>query len=251
MLGELVIELASEEKISLHKSSLFQGVLMEQIDSDYGQKLHEDGLHPYSQNLVQSGERLFWKIKTLNQEAYEQIIVPLYDENFKEIYIEHNDIKLKIIDKQIQNRSYQDLISTYYFGECPRYINILFVSPTAFKRAGNYVYYPDISLVYNSLINKFDSFAENETIRTEDILNQLVEHSKIVKYNLRSAMFNMEGVKIPAFRGEILIKIHGPQPLVNLVHLLFQYGVYSGIGIKTAMGMGAIELIDKKKREQV
>ena len=48
--------------------------------------------------------------------------------------------------------------------------------------------------------------------------------------------------------GRITLKITGPQQFVNLMHLLIRIGEYAGIGIKTAMGMGAVEIIERKKK---
>ena len=40
----------------------------------------------------------------------------------------------------------------------------------------------------------------------------------------------------------------GPQQFVNLMNLLVRIGEYSGVGIKTAMGMGAVEIIERKEK---
>ena len=63
--------------------------------------------------------------------------------------------------------------------------------------------------------------------------------------------FHLEGVKIASFMGSITIKIGGPQSLVNLVHLLMYFGEYSGVGIKTAIGMGKISVVENKKRGDI
>ena len=48
MYAKLRIELDSSQ-ISYQQSSNLQGVLMEQIDTDYAQELHQYSLNPYSQ----------------------------------------------------------------------------------------------------------------------------------------------------------------------------------------------------------
>ena len=93
-------------------------------------------------------------------------------------------------------------------------------------------------------MHKYDAFAENETIWMEEVLEQLAEYSEVIRYHLRSTVFHMEGVKIPAFKGSIMLRIRGPQPLVNLAHLLFRFGCYSGVGIKAAMGMCQLKVAD-------
>lgn len=249
MLSVLNIELESEKNkiFSYQKTSLFQGVLMEQIDSAYAEELHQNGLKPYSQRIMSTDCRIIWQIKTLNQEAYEQIINPLMSADFSSVLLKHDDMKLQVLDKSLSVSSYKKLIDTYYLGECPRIVKIQFTSPTSFKQNGRYVFFPDIHLLYNSLMNKYDAFAENETIGMEEVLEQLTEYSEMISYNLCSTMFHLEGIKIPAFKGSITLKIRGPQPLVNLAHLLFRFGCYSGVGIKTAMGMGAMEIVEKEE----
>ena len=56
----------------------------------------------------------------------------------------------------------------------------------------------------------------------------------------------MEGIKIPSFVGEVTIRINGPEQMVNLANMLLKYGQYSSIGIKSAMGMGAVLVEDKE-----
>ena len=39
----------------------------------------------------------------------------------------------------------------------------------------------------------------------------------------------------------------GPQQMVNLMHMLLHFGTYSGVGIKTAMGMGGFQIEERKR----
>ena len=221
---------------------------MERIDSAYAEELHQNSLKPYSQSVISTGDKVLWKIATLNQKAYEQIVNPLLSADFDSVTLKHGDTKLGILNKSLSVGGYQKIIDTYYLGECPKTVKVQFTSPASFKQNGRYVFYPDLRLLYNSLMNKFDAFAENETIRTEEVLDQLTESSEVIHYYLRSTAFHLEGVKIPAFKGSIVLRINGPQPMVNLAHLLFHFGSYSGVGIKSAMGMGAMEVVEREAR---
>jgi CRISPR-associated endoribonuclease Cas6 len=80
----------------------------------------------------------------------------------------------------------------------------------------------------------------------EDILEQLVLNSEITWYRIRSTGFPMEGVRIPSFMGTIRIRLHGTDTLARYARFLMRFGVYSGTGIKTAMGMGAIRLNERR-----
>ena len=62
-------------------------------------------------------------------------------------------------------------------------------------------------------------------------------------------MFHLEGIKIPSFVGNITLKINGTRQFVNLINMLCEFGVYSGVGIKTAIGMGSIGVSQKSGKE--
>ncbi len=81
----------------------------------------------------------------------------------------------------------------------------------------------------------------------QETLGQLTENSSIEKYRLRSTCFPLEGVKIPAFMGELGIYISGTETMARYARLLFRFGEYAGVGIKTAMGMGALRIKEAKK----
>ncbi|MCR5793322.1 MAG: CRISPR-associated endoribonuclease Cas6 [Lachnospiraceae bacterium] len=240
-----------EEKMKrgqiINKTSLFQGALMEFLEADYVNVLHEQGLKPYTQNVYYENKQLIWRVVTLNEEAYEGIILKILQSKRNEICIQHDESRFIILEKTITTKMYDELVKEYFFEDGSRYIKVNFYTPTAFKSEGKNVIYPDVRKVFNSLMNKFDCFAQQESIKSDEVLEQLVEYTDIIQYNLRSVLFYMEGVKIPAFRGTATFKVNGPQSMVNLVNLLFRYGEYSGVGMKTAIGMGKINIIEKER----
>lgn len=78
--------------------------------------------------------------------------------------------------------------------------------------------------------------------RTRVIANEKAEYSQIVDYRLRSTKFYLEGTKIPAFMGELTIRVNAPLPILQLADVLLRSAVYTGVGVKTSLGMGKIEL---------
>ena len=95
-----------------------------------------------------------------------------------------------------------------------------------------------------------DAVMKDESMIDEETLEQLCENSRVICYDLKSVPFHLEGIKIPAFIGKITIKLTGTQTLANFAHLLLQFGTYSGIGIKTAIGMGAVKILDEGRRRE-
>ena len=128
----------------------------------------------------------------------------------------------------------------FYQNEYHRYIDLEFLTPTAFKSNGRYVILPDVRYIFQSLMNKYGVSSPDMEMYDEETLEQLVQNSNIIRYKLKSVYFPMEGIKIPSFKGELSIKVNGTATMAKYAQLLTDFGEYSGIGIKTAMGMGGV-----------
>ena len=247
MLGKFELKLRCAEEINYQMASLFHGVLMELIPSEYADYLHLSQLHPYSQHLEYRDETWYWIICGLNKEAVQTIIVDSVW-NVNRITLKKKNIKIDIIQRKYIEISYQELMDHFYETENSPYINVHFIAPTAFKQKGKYVFYPDLRGIYQSLMSKYDSAARDEGMVDEETLEQLCENSQIVRYDLKSVNFFVEKVKIPAFIGKITIKLTGTKTMTNFANMLFEFGEYSGIGIKTSLGMGCIKLNERGRK---
>lgn len=242
MLAELRMKLESDKpELGYYQSSNMQGVLMERLENEYAERLHEQGLKPYSQYLW-GGEEKEWIVHTFTQDAYQNIMVPLLDGRFTEFVIEKKEIPVKIREKALKTANMQDLLGEFYSGKCNRYLNLEFLTPTSFKSDGRYVIMPDARYIYQSLMNKYSAASSEMDMYDEETLEQLVDSSRIVGYKLRSTFFPLEGVKIPSFKGEMSIKVGGTETMAKYARLLARFGEYSGVGIKTAMGMGGLKI---------
>ena len=238
MYARLIMELDSNE-INYRNSSNLQGVIMENIASEYAEELHKSQLNPYSQYLVKKQDKIYWHIHTVTDEAYEKILLPMA--RLKEVEIKKKNITAHIANRKIETEEEKALVDEFYEKDCAKYLKLRFLTPTAFKRDGRYVIYPDLHLVYGSLMRKYNEASEELGMIDEEVLDQLTEKSSIVRYRLQTIDFPVEKVKIGGFIGEITIHILGGETLARYVRMLCRFGEISGIGIKTGMGMGAME----------
>ena len=76
----------------------------------------------------------------------------------------------------------------------------------------------------------------------EDTLRELTEGSRILRYNLRTVPFPMEKIHMIGFVGSIRLRLSGPGTMARFARMLFRFGEFSGVGIKTGMGMGAMRM---------
>ena len=114
MLSQLKIQLEDENKVLGYNSgSIFQGLIMEIIDPDYGERLHHLSINPYSQYIKRTKKGAEWIITTLNQEAYEKIITPLLEVD--QIDLKKKELKLSIYDRELKKLSRQAFVEKHLF----------------------------------------------------------------------------------------------------------------------------------------
>ena len=238
MLSSLNIEL--EGKIEKSRNdllgSLFQGFIMENIDTDYADTLHVSTLHPYSQYVTMTEDKIIWTLNTLNAEAKEKIADKI--KKMEKVNIKYKEKEYKIVSTKEKSINYKDLVKENYLKDGSRRLKVSFLTPTSFKQDGKYVIFPTVRLIFQSLMLKFDKSSSDMEVFGKDILETFESYTEITMYKLRSTYFHLDGTKIPSFIGDITITIKGPAQLVNLANLLLKFGTYSGVGIKTGIGMG-------------
>ena len=227
------------EKISFNKGSRLQGFLMENIDSEYADYLHTMQYHPYTQFLEINGDNTIWHINLLDDES-EKHICPILD-GLKSITLDCDEV-IEIVDTKQYDLSQNELLSELTNTRPNRYAKIKILTPAAFKSYGEYYFWPDVKLIFNSIINRFNKFSVDFTLEDTNIINDIEENFAICDYNIRTKNFYLEGVKIKGFVGDIIFRFNGPQQLVNIGNMLLKYGEFTGIGIKTSIGMGGFNI---------
>ncbi len=190
---------------------------LKDLDKDKGNQIHED--------------------KFFNQyiSPREWIINTDIDYSFRdEYYLNKFDTRIKLKDKKISIFSEQNMADKFLVNDpYKKTVRIRFLTPTSFKQAGDYVLFPTKNLIMQSLSNKWNSWAEKFTL--EDIE---WDNCKISRYDLRSINYLLKGVRIQAFIGYVDIFFWGGESLIRLGNMVCNFGNYSGIGIKTSLGMG-------------
>ena len=234
-----------EKKHGYYISSLFHGALMDMLEPEYADALHENGFHPFSQFISDKGDHLIWTVSALNWDAEENILTKLQEDEFCNVHLEHRDEDFQVCECTVSSISYQGLMNDFFFEKQDRILRLKFLSPVSFKQNGRYTIFPTVRLIFQSLMLRYDAFSDKHSVLSDEVLEHFEKYIKIVGYNLRSTVFHMESVKIPSFIGTVTLKINGPQQLVNLAWMLAEFGIYSGVGIKVSMGMGAMDIVGR------
>jgi CRISPR-associated endoribonuclease Cas6 len=244
----ITLHLTGDEKshYTYNMASVFQSIMMDAIGPDYAGKLHQDGMHPYSQFLKIDNNEIDWTVNVLTEEASDHIINVLGSDQFQNVHLMKREEILPVIDKSFKEITYDDLIQKYYLGESGPLLRIRFLTPTAFKSDGKYIIYPTARLLFQNLMLKYDACAEGSSIYSDELVDEFEKYADIVGYRLRSTVYYISHAQIVSFLGDITIRIGGTRQLANIGNMLAHFGEFSGVGIKTGMGMGAMCVMERE-----
>ncbi len=220
--------------------SVFHGALMERIPNNLAEKLHGDGIRPYSQCIYhdsKSGKNI-WKINFLNEEVYNS-----FSEYFREgleFELIQQGCTVKIARRNLlQELSYEELADRIFLDEKKiTGAEIHYLTTTGFKRNGYYVIMPEPFLLLQSLLMKWNTFTSYSKMEEEHLAENLASHCYLTKYRLQSQIFSVEHRNIQGFGGYQRFGFNGSDMVVRLLGVLFSFAPFAGIGIKTALGMG-------------
>ena len=223
--------------------SILHGALMERLPGDYAAYLHTENLRPYSQSIRWDREtgRVLWRIGTLDRTAGEIIGGVLH--GIGSIHLRQKGYSIDVQNIQcIAQRSYQDIADEYFRAEtAPRGAEIHFLTPTSFKQGGAYIILPESALILQSLLTRWNRFCPDIRIEEDNLAQELAAHIHLTRYALHSAAYSVEGYNIRGFRGQIALRFTGSDMVRRILGTLLAFAPYAGIGIKTALGMGAAE----------
>lgn len=227
-----------EQRANYNWGSLFHGFLMQALPGAVADMLHESALRPFSQYvLVRADNQITWQIGLWDEEIagdIVQVIMPL-----SRLELAQKGLTLSVAGVQRITRTENEFFDYFFIRDnpCRRY-EIEFLTPCTHKQAGRYVLFPSPELMVNSLIRRYSAFSRDISLDEPAVMLEISRHIHIVRYSLRSAVYYLENTKITGYTGRITVVIGGPEQLARLAGALLSFGEYSGIGIKTALGMG-------------
>jgi len=241
MITKITCELKLPSEIKTHNiGSLLHGVLMELLKPETATNLHHYRYNPLKQRLCFEPTTTKWEIIALEANLGFELT-----EIFKklvQINIKHHNAFVELSKTKIKKIDLNQLINHHMTQSAPKHlIKLKITSPMSFKDQGSYAIFPEVKKMLRSIMLTFDYFSNDTKLYDYEALDYLSQSVKIIDYNLRSVKFDLEKVKIPAFKGSLVLKLNANLQTTQLLNLILAYGSYSGMGIKTSIGMGAYE----------
>lgn len=210
--------------------------LLSQIPSGAAEALHSQQDHPISQFVTLDKEKTtsIWTIHLLSAEAA-VLFGPVIES--AETILLHTG-KLSVISQSPKTEiQFEDIIRQARQNDSSR-AELRFLTAASFKQNGRYVIFPQEKLILQSLANRWNSFCAEYPLSDPDALRMLEGGIFIRDYALKSVRYHLKNVYIPAFVGKVTLDSRLPVPLAELWRAILLWADYSGIGIKTALGMG-------------
>ncbi|MDO8685412.1 MAG: CRISPR-associated endoribonuclease Cas6, partial [Clostridiales bacterium] len=231
------------ERPSIYWGYVLYGMLMQKVDRCFADYMHEQNLKPLCQHVIcGKNNTAEWRINLLN-EASAEAVIPIFRDS-AEWYSGSKGTSFRFSGIELSKPiSSKELCDKYFIDEKPKSnIEIIFKTPCSFKSDESYCIFPSAELTVKSLVNKWNAFTEDFVLDDEDALKELLGRTRIARYELKSVGYHIKGAVIPSFVGSIILSAKGPEPLMRLFNLIIAFAGYSGVGIKTALGMGGCEV---------
>lgn len=106
-----------------------------------------------------------------------------------------------------------------------------------------------MTLIMQSLLTRWNYFCPDICIIEDDgIAEILAFYTRPTRYALHTAEFSVDGYNLRGFRGDLALQFLGSDMVRRVLGILLTFAPFSGIGIKTVLGMGAVETTIRESR---
>lgn len=244
------IEMRTEKGVpSPYWGSLLHGMLLERLPEEWQARLHGDGPRPFSQWVCPgSGPTFCWHLNILDS-GLAASVAPLFQEGTR-LPCKHLQGDFIIEKAFCESMTVQAYTKPFFLCEAasPR-LRLSFLTTTTHRTQGGYALFPSVDLIARSLRERLCEAAPDLVLADDEALEQIIAHTRIVRYRLQSGSYALEGARIQGYTGHVDLNIQGPDPLIRLADLLYGFAPWCGVGIKTALGMGGCSIgpIDYRK----
>ena len=212
--------------------------MLERAPREFAARLHESTVTPVSQYV--RGD--LWQVSLFGAGSIETLSPIL--EGLDEVFLRRDRTRVTLEQAGFRRiDSVNDLLERPVWDRG----SLSFRTPTAFKSAGVYQLLPTQRLVLQSLILKWNG-CFGDVCPIEDDgggLEALAEGLCYRSLRLDSTEFAMKHTRIPGVLGQIAFENRLSGFHKQLANALLAFGTYSGVGIKTTLGMGGLEITTK------
>lgn len=215
--------------------------LLSCVEQDTGDLFHSQDVHPIAQHVWYdtATQSEWWTVNLLTDAAVDTFLPILEQAEQAELHKQKIPFSVRCIE---QGLSAQQLLQRARNLEDMRRYPLRFVTPTSFKQNGRYAIFPQESLLLQSLVNRWEQCFPEFSLNDPDAMHAILNGLHITDYKLQTLRHPLKQTRIPAFVGKIILDARLPAPLLEIVKTLYCFAPYTGLGVKTTLGMGGIQI---------
>ncbi|MBP3655955.1 MAG: CRISPR system precrRNA processing endoribonuclease RAMP protein Cas6 [Clostridia bacterium] len=219
--------------------------LLSMIPHEEGDRMHEQGIRPVSQYVWHDhkAQEDWWIVNLLNDEAI-ALFLPVL-EQVKEADLHRQTIRFGMRQIERIDSAQAFIQRAHALPEAKRY-EFLFSAPTSFKQNGRYVIFPQEALILQSLVGHWNLCYPEVTLDDPDAMQAILRGVYITDYKLQTLRHSLKQTRIPSFIGKVVLDVRLPAPLAEVFRTLYCFAPYAGMGIKTALGMGGVQIASQQ-----
>lgn len=228
--------------------SLMHGWLNEQLPAPFPEQLHQDEVKPLSQWIEVRASGVFcWHIQSLDAQLSEALAALLTEG--QTIAIRHMGAGFSIREVRRTTLAPSAYMKQIFLAPQPcQGLIVRFRTTTTHRTGGQYALFPSVELMGRSLRQRLCQIMPESPLADDEALEQVLAHVTLRRYKLQSSTFSLEGHYVTGYFGSLELHFSGPDPVNRLAEMLFGIAPWTGIGIKTALGMGGCEVERIKER---
>lgn len=220
---------------------------MRKHDSQYAELLHTGKQRtPISITIYADAKNAKCGIVNLclfNQEAVDHFYTLIPDDGY---FLKRLRSRLTIEEETEEQLEEQELCNRWLLpgAKIPKFFDVHFLTPTAFSKHGHSLPMPDLQLMLRSAASQFNLLAlENSRIDDTQLL-EIMERAVIVhRCNIQTIPYAFKpDTALCGFVGTMRLELKGAGAVNQLLYMLLYIAQFTGIGVRTSLGMGKIRL---------
>lgn len=212
--------------------------LLEQLPPSVGTHQHNGERTGISQFVQCPGEgQVIWQISLMGEKAESVFTAVLEEMETCKLRNEHTVLHLS--QRQVLRFDGVEQLLTQVY---PVRRQLRFVSPTAFKVRGAYELLPSPERILQSLIRRWNVCIPECPIEDEDGQGtaMLARGLRCCGLQLQDSRYILKGQTIPGTIGSMTLENRHSGFQAQLTNALLTFATFSGVGIKTTLGMGGV-----------
>ncbi|WP_255362991.1 MULTISPECIES: CRISPR-associated endoribonuclease Cas6 [unclassified Thermosipho (in: thermotogales)] len=230
--------------------------ILKMNNSELAKKLHDNiGHKPFTVSsflgkkvdkplVIEKEKSYYIRMTFLEDNVFNSIAINMFKNKFDKKKLDIDNIKFLVTklyfhEKQSKWTGITTEEELFKIDNVKNEIKLRFYTPTLLKVENDCLYYPKPEKVFGDLLKKFNRVSSKKI--KEEIIKDFNE-IKISNMKIYKKKVYMSNYYLKGFVGDVVFSVdRNNNTLAKIVNLLSKFAFFSGVGYKTAMGLGQVK----------